>query len=47
MSVAPQRGHMSSITEPEELWRKVVKWSLAAFLVTFGLVVLVLLIASI
>jgi len=46
MSVAFQLPPMSNITEPEELWRKVVKWSLAAFLVTFGLVVLVVVVAS-
>lgn len=29
------------ITDAEELWRKVVKWSLAAFLATVVLIVLI------
>lgn len=40
MPEGPLRPPMASISDPKELWEKVVKWSLAAFLVTAGVFIL-------
>lgn len=32
---------MAGVSDPQELWKRVMKWSLAAFLVTVALIVVV------
>lgn len=39
--MSPSSVHPGMITDPEELWKKVMKWSLAAFLATVILLLLV------